>query len=168
MLMIVGEPVKRWHCEYSACKALCCKLKRELTLSDIKKITEVTGKKTSEFVTVATNHKGVVPFTLKKTKGKCVFLGKDYKCQIHKSDAKPTLCQIYPFLLQKILYGDEPIMVIKPAEDCSGIGKGPKFDEKTLKKIAENAQAYITEVRKIVRLKQQGLGAEDILKKHAK
>ncbi len=162
MLMILGEPIKRWRCIYRACEARCCRLRRELTLTDIRRITDKTGLPPAKFVKIVANQ--TVPFTLRRRGGRCVFLGKNFKCQLHDLNAKPILCKIYPLLLRRVIYGDEPIFEATLAEACPGIGKGPTFYQEAVKTVTANAQAYISGLREIIRLRQQGLTAEGLLK----
>ena len=61
MLLVVGEPVKRWTCDYNTCQALCCRQNRELTLKDIEKIAKATGMKKEDSVSNRAL-KGRIPF----------------------------------------------------------------------------------------------------------
>jgi hypothetical protein len=66
-----------------------------------------------------------------------------------------------------VIYGDEPIFEATLAKACPGVGKGSAFDQETVKTVTANAQAYISGLREIVRLRQQGLTVEDLLKAHS-
>jgi len=162
---VVGEPVKRWKCAYKACEALCCRMERELTLKDIREISKAAGKKVEDFVQVKPNRRGAVPFTLKRKRGRCVFLQENFQCQLHPLGAKPSLCRIYPFLLSRVIYGDEPILEVRPAQDCPGIGRGPRFGEEAVKTVAESAKNYLEGLREVVKLSRRGLKPEEILEK---
>lgn len=138
---------------------------RELTLKDIRKISENTGMRLENFVQIKPNKKTSVPFTLKRKKGKCVFLRENFQCQLHLLGVKPSLCRIYPFLLSRVIYGDEPILEVKPAQDCPGIGKGARFGEEAVKAVAESAKNYLEGLREVVKLSRQGLKPKEILEK---
>jgi Fe-S-cluster containining protein len=162
MIVVLGSPIKNWECIYETCEAFCCKIPREVTVLDIKRIVESTGKPPEDFISITT---GYVPYTLKRKDGKCVFLTKNYRCVLHDLGAKPILCKMYPFMLQKIVYGDEPIMFIKPVSDCPGYGKGPLFTKEMLNEIKKQGQTYVAELRKIARYRKQGLKPKEILQK---
>jgi len=162
MIVVLGKSIKNWECIYETCEAFCCKTQREITLLDIKRIVESTGKQPEDFISI-TN--GPVPYTLKRKDGKCVFLMENYQCVLHDLGAKPILCRMYPFMLQKIVYGDEPIMFIKPVSDCLGYGKGPLFTKENLDEIKKQGQMYVAELRKIARYRNQGVKPEEILQK---
>jgi Fe-S-cluster containining protein len=163
MLMVLGKPFERWKCVYKSCRARCCRIDRELTPLDIRRISEETGKPYEDFVEVAPR-KNKMPFLLKRTKGKCVFLGPDYKCELHRVKAKPLLCQMYPFLLSKVIYADELIMEISPVEDCPGYGKGPRFGKKAQRLLAANARVYLSELGNVASQRRRGMTPEGILK----
>ena len=163
MLLVVGEPVKRWTCAYKACQALCCRQNRELTLKDIEKIAKATGMKKEDFIRVNPKKRSS-PFILKKKGGKCVFLKKSFQCQLHSIKAKPILCQTYPFLLSRVIHGDEPILEVKLAKDCPGLGKGPSFGDKSVRTVAENTKNYLDGLREVAKLSQQGVTPNQMLK----
>lgn len=79
--------------------------------------------------------------------------------------AKPILCKMYPFMLQKIVYGDEPIMLIKPVSDCPGYGRGPPFTKENLDEIKKQGQIYVAELRKIAKYRKQGVTPREIIDK---
>lgn len=162
MIVVLGNSIKNWKCIYESCEAFCCKTRRGVTLLDIKRIVESTGKPLEEFISITTDH---VPYTLKRKDGKCVFLMENYQCELHDLGAKPILCKMYPFMLQKIVYGDEPIMFIKPVSDCPGYGKGPLFTEEDLNEIKKHGQIYVAELRKIARYRKQEVTPQEIIEK---
>ncbi|KYH40452.1 MAG: putative Fe-S oxidoreductase [Candidatus Bathyarchaeota archaeon B63] len=162
MIVLLGKPIKNWECIYEDCEASCCRTRREITLLDIKRIVEATGKQPEDFVSITT---GYIPYTLKRKDGKCVFLTENYQCVLHDSGAKPILCKMYPFMLQKILYGDEPIMFISPVQDCPGYGRGPPFTKETLDEIKRQGKVYLAELRRIARYKKRRVRLEEILQK---
>ena len=162
MIVVLGRSIKNWKCVYESCEASCCKTQREVTVLDIKRIVESTGKQPEEFISITTNH---VPYALKRKDGRCVFLMEKYQCALHDLGAKPILCKMYPFMLQKIIYGDEPIMFIKPVSDCPGYEKGPLFTKEDLDEIKRQGQIYVAELRKIARYRKQGLKPKEILQR---
>lgn len=162
MIVVLGKPVKNWKCTYEVCEASCCKIQREVTISDIKRIVELTGKKPGDFISITS---GYMPYALKRKDGKCVFLRNNYQCDLHDLEAKPILCKMYPFMLQKIAYGDEPIMFIKPVADCPGYGEGPLFTEEILSDIRKQGQTYVIELRKMAGYRNQGIKPEEIMQK---
>lgn len=165
MVVILGEPVKKWKCIYKVCKASCCKIPRKLTLSDIKKIAEKTGRAPEDFVSITKDEDRGIPFVLKRKGDECIFLGKDYQCELHDKGAKPLLCRMYPFMLHKIIYGDEPVMLIKRIPECPGYGEGSTLTEEFLDEIKRQGQTYVTELRKIIKYRQQGINPEEIIQK---
>ncbi len=165
MIVVLGGPIARWKCTYKACEAACCKTPRELTLSDIKAVVETTGMAAEDFVSIEASKNHGIPFILKREKDKCIFLGKEHHCELHNKGAKPLLCKMYPFMLDKVNFGDEPIMFIKPVLNCPGYGKGQTFSKKQLNEIKKQGQAYITELRKIMRYRNQGIKPKEIIKK---
>lgn len=164
MIVILGETVERWSCIYADCKALCCRASRELTPRDVKLISEKTGLNYSKFLTLSS---GAMPFKLKLVGGKCVFLGEDYGCSLHSLNAKPLLCRIYPFMLSKVHYGDEPIMQLSPVKECPGYGFGEKLDDAFLTEVSKVINEYLSELRRVISLKKSGLGPEEVLRKLA-
>lgn len=165
MIVVLGEPIKKWECIYKVCEAVCCKIPREVTLLDIKRIVEATGKAPEDFISITTDKGYIIPFALKRRGGGCVFLGKNYRCVLHDTEAKPILCRMYPFMLHKIVYGDEPMLFINPVPDCPGYGKGQAFTQKHLAEIKKQGQIYVTELRKIARYRHQGINPKEILQK---
>ncbi|MGQ9469890.1 MAG: YkgJ family cysteine cluster protein [Nitrososphaerales archaeon] len=163
MIVVLGKPVERWKCTYEVCNALCCKMEREIMPKDIEKIAQVTGRRVDNFVVVS-DEESSIPFKLKRINDKCIFLLDDLRCELHDLNAKPILCQMYPFLIQKITYGDEPIMYINPVPECPGYGIGPNLDKETLDQIVKKGQIFIDEIRKIAQFRLKGKRPEEILK----
>jgi len=161
----VGEPVWRWKCAYTSCKGLCCRIDREITLKDIAKVAKATGMKKEQFVQVKSDKKRNIPYILKKRRGKCVFLQNNFQCKLHSLNAKPVLCKTYPFLLNKVVYADEPIMMVKYAQDCPGLGKGPRFGDESVKLLVENIKNYLEGLRETIKLSRRGLTPLQMLEK---
>jgi len=165
LLMVLGEPLKKWKCTYKSCGALCCKVRREVTPTDVRRIIQATGMSPEKFTSISADESRRIPFTLKRRRGNCIFLGEKYECQLHRLNAKPILCRMYPFLLKRVIYADELIMQIKPAEGCPGYGKGPRFGRKAEREVAANARAFIKDLRKVAQQRRQGIKPEEILKR---
>ena len=162
LIVILGQPVEKWNCIYTECQALCCRLSRALTPKDIKNIREKTGKKLDDFVETTS---GPMPFRLKLVDGKCVFLNEDFSCKLHPLNAKPLLCKIYPFLLDKVFYGEEPIVQLAPVKECPGYGVGEKLDDAFFSELSKIVGEYLEELRRVVSLKKSGLSPREILER---
>ena len=72
---------------------------------------------------------------------------------------------MYPFMLQKIVYGDESIMLIKLVSDCPRYGRGPLFTKENLDEIKKQGQIYVAELRKIAKYRKQGVTPREIIDK---
>lgn len=162
MIIVLGKPVGRWACIYDACGAKCCRMEREITPSDVRRIVRATGSRVEDFALVS-DEDATMPFKLKRMNGKCAFLLDDQKCRLHDLDAKPVLCQMYPFLIHKITYGDEPIMEIDPVPECPGYGVGPPLSQEALDQIKKKGHTFMDEVREVVRAKRRGKRPREII-----
>jgi len=165
MVMVAGEPVERWRCNYQVCQAACCRIERGLTLLDIKEIVKATRKAPQEFVTLSTVEGPSLPLVLKRRGGGCIFLEQDHGCALHNTGAKPLLCRMYPFLLSRIIPADEPMMVITPAADCPGYGTGPVLEKSFMNEIRRYGRLYVNELRRILRYRNQGVEPKEILRR---
>jgi len=152
MVLIYGEPVKKWTCIYTACGAKCCEGEREVTLADVKRISKALSLKPEEFLKSLEGKGGI--FRLKSKNGKCVFLQGGYACRLHHANAKPLLCQMYPFRFSGIIYADEAILKIQVMKECPGLGKGKSIGKEFEAKIEELGNRFIKEVEEFLRLQK--------------
>jgi len=167
MVLIYGEPVKKWNCTFLACEAKCCEGGREVTLGDVKRIMKALSLKPEEFLKELEGKGGI--FRLKSKKNKCIFLQENYACMLHNANAKPLLCQMYPFRFNGIIYADEAILKIKVMKECPGLGKGKKIGREFEAKIEELGNRFIEEVEEFLRLqKKEKKALKDMLKSEAK
>lgn len=162
MVLIYSSPVKNWKCVFKECEALCCDEGKVVTAQDIKRISRAMGIAPKEFVNLKDEH-GV--FKLRGKGGKCVFLGKNFACALHKKGVKPIFCQMYPFEFDGVIYSDELVLKIKPIKNCPGFGKGRKVGEKFEANIETLANEFVREIKDFLKLKQQGLSTEEIIRK---
>gem|GEM_PF-1660830 len=162
MIVVLGQPIERWSCIYVNCQAFCCRFSRELTPRDIKEIMEKTGRKPEDFVEFSS---GPMPFKLKLVNGKCIFLNEDFSCSLHTLNAKPLLCKIYPFMLDKVYYGEEPIVQLAPVKECPGYEVGEKLGEEFFSELSKTIADYLAELRKVASLRKAGLSPREILEK---
>ncbi len=166
MIIFLGERVDKWKCIYENCHAKCCAGGRELTISDLKKISKETGKEINSFaefpsIKIPEKTKPSM-FRLKNVDGNCIFLREDYGCRLHESGSKPILCEIYPFFIDSITYGDQIFMKIRPVSECPGYEKGDTLNKHL---IEEKGMEYLSEIRKLLKYAKQGLSWEEILQK---
>jgi Fe-S-cluster containining protein len=162
MVLVYGEPIKRWSCEFTECGALCCKSGREVTIRDIKKISEGTGMSPEEFLEDLTSRGGL--FHLKGEDDRCNFLAKDRSCKLHEKGLKPLFCQMYPFKFDGIIYADDLILKVRPARNCPTIGKGEELTEDFEITIESLGNRFLRDIEDFIRLRSEGLDFAAILK----
>ncbi|GBE19168.1 flagellin N-methylase [archaeon BMS3Abin16] len=162
MVLVYGEPIKRWSCEFTECGALCCKAGREVTIGDIKRITCATGKNPEDFLESLESKGGL--FHLKGKGDRCIFLADDLSCSLHEKGAKPIFCQMYPFKFDGIIYADDLILKVRPAHNCPTIGKGEELTEDFEIAIESLGNRFLRDIEDFIRLKSEGLDFAAILK----
>ena len=152
-MLIYSEPVEKWKCYYKECNAHCCTCGREVTAGDIRRIAEATGKRPEEFADLK-EKKGL--FMLKSKDEKCIFLKGDLSCTLHKEDAKPLLCRMYPFLFDGIIYADEIVLKVRSVKDCPGLGRGKKLGKNFEASVEELGNRFVREIKDYLKEKSQG------------
>ena len=128
-----------------------------VTLHDANRIIEATGKKLSEFAEfrkvkqprrdeLTKDEKYYMieesALFMKKANNKCVFLGPDYKCTIHRH--RPHLCRMYPFWYEG--EGDD-IKIVRmnsPEDDeCPAMNGEKRLCKKVFAKLDETKEDLI-------------------------
>lgn len=99
---------------------------------EVKAISKATGMGPLEFATPISGA-GKFKYKMKKRGGVCIFL-KDGACTIY--NIRPTMCRLYPFLVQKTSEG----IIFEISDECPGIGLGRKLQEADFRKMAEVAK----------------------------
>jgi Fe-S-cluster containining protein len=154
MVLVYGEPITRWTCDFKGCSAKCCKAGRELTIRDIKRISKGTGLKPEEFLEDLSKKGGL--FHLKGKGGRCFFLEEDLTCTLHERGLKPIFCQMYPFKFEGIIYADDLVLKVSPTKDCPTIGLGDELSEEFEIKIEALGNKFIRDIEDFIRLRSQG------------
>lgn len=160
MVLIYTEPSAKWKCVFRECRALCCSGGREVTAGDIKRIAAATGRKPEEFADLR-DDKGL--FRLKGSDDACIFLRSDSSCRLHKTDAKPLFCRMYPFKFEGIIYADEIVLKVKAFKECPGFGRGGRINDKFEANIEELGNRFVKEIKDFLKLKKEGLTTKEIL-----
>lgn len=145
MIEIEGD-VKQWECNYQDCGARCCTRKNPLTLFDIKKISELLDKDWQDF---ADFDEDKVRYYLKTDEKGCIFLNDDLGCDIY--DIKPLVCRLLPFEITGVVQADEPLLHLKPIDECPGYGCGAELDNAFMWDIERDATLYLHETQKLCR-----------------
>ena len=155
MVLVYGEPITRWSCEYTQCSSRCCKEGREVTIRDIKKISEGTGLEPEEFLKNLSSKGGL--FHLKGNEDRCGFLSDDdLTCGLHKKGLKPLFCQMYPFKFDGIIYADDLVLKVRPTHECPTIGIGDELTEDFEITIESLGNRFIRDIEDYIRLKSEG------------
>ncbi len=163
MVLVYGEPITRWSCEFKECTARCCKAGREATIRDVKRISEGTGLKPREFIEDL-NEKGGL-FRLKGKNDRCLFLAKDLTCSLHEKGLKPIFCQMYPFKFDGIIYADELVLKVRATKDCPTIGTGKPLSNNFEITIESLGNRFLRDIEDFIRLRARGNEFEEIFKK---
>jgi Fe-S-cluster containining protein len=161
MVLVYGEPITRWSCVFTECSAKCCKAGREVTIRDIKKISEGMNLKPEEFLEDLSNKGGL--FHLKSKEGRCVFLAGDLTCTLHENGLKPIFCQMYPFKFDGIIYADDLVLKVRTTKDCPTIGKGEDLNQDFEITIEALGNRFLRDIEDFIRLKSQGRDFEEII-----
>jgi Fe-S-cluster containining protein len=161
MVLVYGEPITKWSCEFTECSARCCKAGREVTIGDIKRISEGTGLEPEKFLENLSDKGGL--FDLKGRKGRCHFLSKDLTCSLHKKGLKPIFCQMYPFKFDGIIYADDLVLKVRPTHDCPTIGYGDDLTEDFEITIESLGNRFLREIEDYIRLRSRGKDLREIL-----
>ncbi|MFN3528261.1 MAG: hypothetical protein ACK4YO_04085, partial [Candidatus Altarchaeaceae archaeon] len=90
----------------------------------------------------------------------------DYSCQLHKINKQPLVCRMLPFKFDGIIYGDHIILRLRAMKECPGYGIGENFNEKQKEEIERWASKFVAEIERYVRLKNQGLSFDEILREN--
>jgi Fe-S-cluster containining protein len=113
---------KQFHFKCKRCATLCCKLGGPaLTRKDVEKIEQI-GYNIEAFLEPTNNETTHSVGTMKSRKdGSCIFLKYDiqqkkYGCSIYA--ARPALCRIYPFKIEKL---DPNRFALKIIPCCRGL-----------------------------------------------
>ncbi len=163
MVLVYGEPIKRWSCEFTKCGALCCKAGREVTIRDIKKISEGIGLAPEEFLKDLSSKGGL--FHLKGQNDRCTFLADDFSCKLHEKGVKPLFCQMYPFKFDGIIYADDLVLKVRPAHNCPTIGTGEELTEDFEIAIESLGNRFLRDIEDFIRLKSEGHNLKAILER---
>ena len=142
----ISENVQQWECDYKGCRAICCRRNNPLTIFDVKKIAERKRLNWKEF---ADFDEDKVRLFLKTGDHGCIFLDDDCKCTIYKY--KPLVCRLLPFEISGVVQSDEPILHLKPIDECPGYGRGPTLDEDFMWQVERDATLYLHENQKLCR-----------------
>ena len=142
----ISENVEQWKCYYKECKAACCKRTNPLTIFDVKKISQRKGLNWKEF---ADFDEEKARLFLKQDNGACIFLDDDSRCTIYAY--KPMVCRLLPFEISGVMQADEPIMHLKPIDECPGYGRGNHLDEDFMWQVERDATLYLHENQKLCR-----------------
>jgi Fe-S-cluster containining protein len=142
----ISENVVQWECDYKGCRAICCRRNNPLTIFDVKKIAERKGLNWKEF---ADFDEDKVRLFLKTGDYGCIFLDDDCKCTTYKY--KPLVCRLLPFEISGVVQLDEPILHLKPIDECPGYGQGPNLDEDFMWQVERDATLYLHENQKLCR-----------------
>lgn len=152
MVIIYSEPAKRWECVFKECKAQCCTGGREVTLGDIKRISEATNLEPEEFADLK-DDKGL--FRLKGVNNSCFFLNADSSCRLHEKGVKPIFCRMYPFQFDGVIYSDEIVLKVRPIKECPGFGRGSELGDDFESKIEELGNKFVKEIKEFLRVKKE-------------
>ncbi len=163
MVLVYGEPISRWSCDFKSCSAKCCRAGREVTIGDIKRISGGTGLSPEEFLEVLADKGGL--FHLKGKDGRCFFLQEDLTCLLHDRDLKPIFCKMYPFKFDGIIYADDLVLKVRPTKDCPTIGTGSELTESFETAIESLGNRFVRDIEDYIRLRSQGKGLEEILER---
>ena len=163
MVLVYGEPIKRWSCEFTECGALCCKAGREVTVGDIKRIAAGTGLEPEEFLESLEGKGGL--FHLKGNENRCIFIADDFSCKLHEKGAKPIFCQMYPFKFDGIIYADDLILKVRPAHNCPTIGRGDELTEDFEIAIESLGNRFLRGIEDYIRIKSEERDLKKILDK---
>jgi len=161
MVLVYGEPVERWSCDFKACSARCCKPGREATIGDVRRIREKTGLRPEEFLRELSPEQGL--FHIRGEAGRCVFLQPDLTCQLHEKGVKPIFCQMYPFKFDGIIYADELVLKVRAIDDCPNIGLGDELTDEFEVNIETLANRFLREIEECMRLRASGLSTAQML-----
>ncbi len=161
MVLVYGEPITRWSCEFKECSARCCKAGREVTIGDIKRIIEGTGLAPEDFLEDLSGRGGL--FHLKGCEGRCTFLEKDLTCSLHEKGLKPLFCQMYPFKFDGIIYADDLVLKVRATTDCPTIGRGEELTEDFEITIEALGNRFLRDIKDYIRLRAEGKELDEIL-----
>jgi Fe-S-cluster containining protein len=162
MVLVYGEPITRWSCEFEECSARCCKEGREVTIRDIKRISEGTGIEPKEFLRDLSSKGGL--FHLKGAEdGKCFFLAGNLACALHEKGLKPLFCRMYPFKFEGIIYADDLVLKVRATSDCPTIGTGEEITEDFEISIESLGNQFLKDIKDFIRLKSTGRELAEIL-----
>lgn len=161
MVLVYGEPITHWSCKFKECSAKCCKAGREVTINDIKKISEGLSLEPHEFLESLTDNGGL--FHLKGKNERCFFLKEDFGCILHNKGLKPIFCKMYPFKFDGIIYADDLVLKVRTTKDCPTIGRGEKIAEDFETTIESLANRFLRDIEDHIRLKSKGSSFTDIL-----
>ncbi len=154
-MLIYSAPLAEWKCVYKKCSAQCCVGGREVTAGDIKRIQAVTGHKPEKFAVLA-DEKGLFRLRNRADGGGCYFLSDDFSCKLHGTEAKPILCQMYPFRFDGITYADEIVLKVRAVEDCPGFGKSGQLDADFKERLESLGNKFVKELEAYLKLKHEG------------
>jgi len=148
--LIIYSPsrIDRFTCVYRECRAKCCTPGRVITARGRERIARATGMQAEEFIE---GEAGRGLFRLKGKNGRCIFLQENYECLLHNLGAKPLSCQMYPFLLDGVVYGDEIFLRLVIAKECPGIGRGESLGEEFELKIEALGNKFVREIEEYLR-----------------
>jgi Fe-S-cluster containining protein len=161
MVLVYGEPITRWSCEFKECSAKCCKAGREVTIRDIKRISKGINLAPGEFLEDLSSKGGL--FHLKGRDGRCFFLAEDMTCELHEKGLKPLFCQMYPFKFDGIIYADDLVLKVRATKDCPTIGRGEELSEDFEITIESLGNRFVRDIEDFTRTKSQGLSFDEIL-----
>lgn len=161
-MLLYSAPLAKWRCVYKKCSAQCCVGGREVTAGDIKRIQAATDLKPTEFA-VLTDEKGLFRLRNKGNGSGCYFLRDDYSCELHGKEAKPILCQMYPFRFDGIVYSDEIFLKVKAVEDCPGFGRGEQLEADFKARLESLGSQFVRELKDYLKLKHEGLKVAEAL-----
>lgn len=142
----ISQNVKQWECDYKNCRAVCCRHSNPLTIFDVKKISQRSGLNWKEF---AEFDEDKVRLFLKTEGQGCIFLDENCECTIYSY--KPLVCRLLPFEIAGVVQADEPILHLKPVDECPGYGAGPALDEDFMWQVERDATLYLHENQKLCR-----------------
>lgn len=142
----ISKNVEQWECDYKDCRAICCRRSNPLTIFDVKKISQRLGFDWSEFADFDGDK---VRLFLKTGDNGCIFLDDDCKCSIY--GFKPLVCRLLPFEISGVVQADEPILHLKPIDECPGYGSGPTLDDDFIWQVERDATLYLHENQKLCR-----------------
>lgn len=161
MVLVYGEPIKRWSCLYKECGAKCCKSGREVTIRDIQRISRGLNIPPEDFLEDQEGRGGL--FHLRGSEGRCTFLQDDLLCSLHEKGLKPIFCQMYPFKFDGIIYADDLVLKVRPTHDCPTIGKGEELGDDFEIRIEVLGNRFLRDIRDFIRLNSEDKKLKEIL-----